>query len=171
MLINTSYKELVGLQKYSLGIYKTSFTVICVDRNLLFNFLEMKRSPWPKMSRRILPGMYETRGLRGLAHQLSDLLFLHSSLTCYHWDRHQGLVFGWEGKCFPFSYFKQICGKDNCLCLTQYVSKVLAKRRIGQWTGEELNDMEKHGIQFTRWLHYHTLNSSLRASPPPSWPC
>ena len=25
MLINTSFKELVGLQKYSLGIYKTSF--------------------------------------------------------------------------------------------------------------------------------------------------
>ena len=94
------------------------------------------------MSGRILPGMYETRGLRGLAHQLSDLLFLHSSLTCYHWDRHQGLVFGWEGKYFPFSYFKQRCGKDYCLGLTQYVSKVLAKRRIGQWTGEELNDME-----------------------------
>jgi len=62
---------------------------------------------------RILPGMYETRGLRGLAHQLSDLLFLHSSLTCYHWDRHQGLVFGWEGKCFPFSCLKQRCGTKN----------------------------------------------------------
>ena len=167
MLINTSLKELVGLQKYSLGIYKTSFTVICVDRNLLFNFLEMKRSPWPKMSGRILPGMYETRGLRGLAHQLSNLLFLHSSMTCYHWDRHQGLVFGWEGKCFPFSYFKQRCGKDNCLGLTQYVSKVLAKRRIGQWSGEKLTDIAIN----SRDDFNHILSSFHRASPPPSWPC
>ena len=119
------------------------------------------------MSGRILPGMYETRGLRGLAHQLDDLLFLHSSLTCYHWDRHQGLVFGWEGKCFPFSYFKQRCGKDNCLGPTQYVSKVLAKRRIGQWSGEELTDIAINSQDdFNR-----ILNSSHRASPPPSWPC
>ena len=30
-----------------------------------------------------LLGMYEKRGLRGLGHQLSDLLLLHSSLDMY----------------------------------------------------------------------------------------